>query len=81
MIKSNPSIKIGSRTLAEYDYANDWNNYLSALDYGNADRVEYTYDKQGRLKTQIYEDGDTVTYKYDNNGALATVIVGKKYWP
>ena len=68
------SIKIGSRTLAEYDYTNDRNNYLSALEYGNGDVVEYTYDNQGRLKTQTYEDGDTVTYKYDNNGALATVI-------
>ena len=79
------SIKIGSRTLAEYDYTNDRNNYLSALDYGNEDRVEYTYDKQGRLVTQTYEDGDTVTYKYDNNGALATVIdsatgVSTKYY-
>ena len=79
------SIKIGSRTLAEYDYTNDRNNYLSALDYGNGDKVQYTYDKQGRLVTQTYEDGDTVTYKYDNNGALATVIdsatgVSTKYY-
>ena len=79
------SIKIGSRTLAEYDYTNNRNNYLSAIDYGNGDKVQYTYDKQGRLVTQTYEDGDTVTYKYDNNGALATVIdsatgVSTKYY-
>lgn len=65
-------IKIGNRTLAEYSYtAKD--HYLSALDYGNEDKVQYTYDKQGRVTKQTYEDGVTVTYRYDNNGALASV--------
>ena len=85
-LRSN--IKIGSRRLASYIYKgiNDTNvefddsRYkdtpilsLVGLDYGNGDKVRYTYDKQGRVTTQTYEDGDTVTYKYDNNGALASV--------
>ena len=66
------SIKIGSRTLANYTYT-DRNNYLSSLDYGNGDKVEYTYNEQGRVTKQTYEDGATVEYRYDNTGTLATV--------
>ena len=65
-------VKIGTRTLATYSYT-DRDNYLETLDYGNGDRVSYTYDKQGRVTAQTYEDGATVSYKYDNSGALATV--------
>lgn len=67
------SIKIGSRTLAEYSYTDDGNYYLSALDYGNGDKVQYSYDEYGRLVAELYEDGDKVTYKYDNSGGLAAV--------
>ena len=70
-LRSN--VKVGVRTLANYSYT-DRTHYLSTLDYGNGDKVQYTYDKQGRVTKETYEDGDTVTYKYDNSGALATVI-------
>ena len=70
-LRSN--IQIGSRTLASYTYTDDRNHYLSSLDYGNGDKVQYTYDDLGRVTKQTFEDGDTVTYAYDNNGALATV--------
>lgn len=63
---------IGNRMLAKYTYS-ERNNFLERLDYGNGDRVQYEYDKQGRVTSQTYEDGDTVTYRYDNNGALASV--------
>ena len=59
------SITIGSRTLASYSYT-DRTHYLSTLDYGNGDSVNYTYDQQGRVTKETYKDGDTVTYKYDN---------------
>lgn len=65
-LRSN--IKIGSRTLASYNYTSR-NNFLSALDYGNGDHVNYTYDKQGRVTKQTYEDGDTVTYKAGYTGS------------
>ncbi len=65
-------IQIGNRTLASYTYA-DRTNWLTSLDYGNGDGVDYTYDSQGRITKEIFEDGDTVTYRYDNSGALATV--------
>ena len=71
-------VSIGSRTLATYIYnsetVDDRRNDLDALDYGNGDRVEYTYDDQGRVTQQTYENGDTVSYQYDNSGALATVM-------
>ena len=63
-LRSN--IQIGSRTLASYSYTAG-THYLSSLDYGNGDKVQYTYDNQGRVTQQTYEDGDTVTYKYDNS--------------
>ena len=65
-------VAVGERTLATYSYE-DVTNYLTELEYGNGDKVQYTYDEKGRLLTQTYEDGATVTYTYDNNGALATV--------
>ena len=67
------NIRIGSRTLASYTYTDDRNFYLSALDYGNGDKVQYEYDKQGRVTKQTYEDGTTVSYRYDNNGELAII--------
>ena len=67
------SVKVGTQELAGYDYTDDRNNYLSAIRYGNGDKVEYSYDAKGRLVAQTYEDGDTVAYQYDNSGALATV--------
>ena len=63
----------GNTTLATYDYTDDQNHYLQALDYGNGDGVEYTYNKQGQVTQQTYEDGSTITYAYDNSGVLATV--------
>ena len=48
-------------------------NLLSALDYGNGDSVNYTYDDIGRLIKETFEDGDTVSYAYNNSGDLATV--------
>lgn len=65
-------VSVGTHTLAQYTYS-ERNNFLERLDYGNGDRVQYEYDKQGRVTSQTYEDGDTVTYRYDNNGALASV--------
>ena len=41
------STKIGSRTLASYSYSTDGNHYLTSLDYGNGDSVDYSYDKYG----------------------------------
>ena len=67
------SVKVGTQALATYSYTQDGNNYLSSLDYGNGDKVQYEYDHLGRVTKQTYEDGDTVTYQYDNSGALATV--------
>ena len=66
------AVKIGNRNLASYTYENGTNR-LQRLDYGNGDRVEYTYDSLGRLILETYEDGETVSYAYDNSGNLATV--------
>ena len=65
-------VDVGNRNLASYSYENGTNR-LQRLDYGNGDRVEYTYDGQGRLIQETYEDGETVSYAYDNSGNIATV--------
>ena len=65
-------VDIGDRNLAQYSYESGTNR-LQRLDYGNGDRVQYTYDNQGRLITETYEDGETVSYAYDNVGNLAAV--------
>ena len=67
------SVSIGDRLLAAYTYTQDANRYLSALNYGNGDFVQYTYDDHGRVTKETDEDGQTVTYSYDNSGLLATV--------
>ena len=41
------STKIGSRTWASYSHSADGNRYLTSLDYGNGDSVDYSYDKIG----------------------------------
>ena len=63
----------GNHTLAEYFYTEDGNYYLEELDYGNYDKVNYTYDEQGRVTTETFEDYDTVSYTYNSDGNLATV--------
>ena len=73
-------IQIGTRTLAEYTYDTQ-DHTLSRLDYGNENRVQYTYDDLGRvIRADYYPDGEEgtvaegyITYDYDTNGALATV--------
>ncbi len=69
------SVKLGTGEndpiLASYRYYDNY--WLKALDYGNGDKVEYTYDSYGRQTKQTYEDGDSISYLYDNDGALAAV--------
>ena len=69
-LRSN--IQVGSTTLASYTYEAKTNR-LTTLDYGNGNKVQYTYDKQGRVTKETYENDSYVDYKYDNSGALATV--------
>jgi len=64
------SVKAGDYTLATYTYTDNEDRYLSRLDYGNGDNVQYTYDDKGRVTRQTYEDGAYVTYTYDNSGIL-----------
>ena len=77
------SVQIGSRTLASYTYSTDGNHYLTSLDYGNGDSVDYSYDEYGKITKETYEDSATVSYAYDNNGDLATVTdseTGSRAW-
>ena len=67
------SVKIGSRTLASYEYE-DRTQLLTKLLYGNNDFIEHTYDEQGRVTKDTYEDGDTVSYLYDTSGSLGMVM-------
>lgn len=77
------SITAGGKTLATYKYTNDENNNLEELDYGNFDKVKYTYDNLGRVVKEVYTENGTstvtrtITYAYDNTGALATMVDSK----
>lgn len=65
-------------------YTEEGNNFLSALDYGNGDKVQYSYNQYGRLVAELYEDGDTVTvdgvrYYYLTNiqGDVVSIVDGE----
>lgn len=70
------SVKIGSRSLAAYTYTGQ-NHLLSTLDYGNGDRVNYTYDSKSRVTKQTYEDSTYTSFLYDNCGQLASITDSK----
>jgi RHS repeat-associated protein len=80
--KESTAVFIMTRTLASYEYIQDQNRYLEILEYGNGDKVQYTYDDYGRLLLETFEDGDpVVSYTYDawgnilsTTGSLATTL-------
>ena len=56
---------VGGTRLAQYSYSTDGNNRLLALDYGNGDGINYSYDDRGRVTRETYDAGGmplTVTY-------------------
>ena len=77
------AVAIGSNTLANYTYANNQYHSLLAIDYGNRDRVEYSYDTFGRVVKESYKENGgttvsrTVSYEYNDIGSLATVVDSK----
>ena len=66
-------VKIGDNWLALYEYTDDQNRDLSAIEYGNRQINTYRYDEERRLIKEIFDNGSTVSYEYDNTGALSTV--------
>ncbi len=64
-------IKVDGRTtpLASYTYSTS-GKYVTKMDYGNGDYVEYDYDKLGRLIAVSYNGVKTYEYIYNNNGDL-----------
>ncbi len=75
----NTEIKVGSTSLATYQYENigsstNGGGNLASMTYGNGDSVSYTYDEFDRLSTVVYNDtGKCVEYAYNAEGALATI--------
>ena len=66
------SMKVGSRTLASYQYGPN-NGLLLSQTYGNGDIVAFTYDTLGRVKTTTYDDGRVLLYTYNGEGRLYSV--------
>ena len=57
-------LKVGSRTLAKYEYAIG-NGNLTKQTYGNGASVVFTYDQQDRVTTRTTSDGSQAhTYTY-----------------
>ena len=71
------SIKVGTATLATYDYA-DNNGKLESMTYGNGIMAKYSYDQLDRVVEMCYTDSnetilDKYTYTYRADGRLHTV--------
>ena len=65
-------LKVGSRTLAKYEYAIG-NGNLTKQTYGNEASVVFTYDQQDRVTTRTTSDGKTRTYRYNEDSRLSSV--------
>ena len=65
-------LKVGSRTLAKYEYAIG-NGNLTKQTYGNGASVVFTYDQQDRVTTRTTSDGKTRTYRYNEDSRLSSV--------
>ena len=65
-------LKVGSRTLAKYEYAIG-NGNLTKQTYGNEDYVRFGYDDRNRLTTRTASDGKTRTYYYNEDSRLSSV--------
>ena len=65
-------LKVGSRTLAKYEYAIG-NGNLAKQTYGNGASVAFTYDNRDRVTTRTTSDGKTRTYRYNEDSRLSSV--------
>lgn len=72
-LRSN--IAIGSQTLASYSYSTDGNHFLTSLDYGNRDSVDYTYDEIGNLLVDEKYD-----YTWRHGRELQYISEMFEYW-
>ena len=67
------SVKLGnSNTLSTNVYENN-NGNLMAVNYGNNQNVNYTYDEFNRLKS-VSKNNETYNYRYDNRGNISKII-------
>jgi len=64
-------VKIDGRTtpLATYTYSAS-GGYVTKMQYGNGDYIDYSYDNLGRLIAVSYNGVKTYEYIYNNNGDL-----------
>ena len=61
--------KVGSQVLSTNTYGNN-NGDLKQVEYGNGNKIGYTYDDYGNIST-ISQDGDTnFKWQYDSTGNL-----------
>ena len=67
------SVKVGSRTLASYEYFNNNSGPLKKMTYGNGDYISYEYDELERISKISYNDRDPISYFYNGQGGLGSV--------
>ena len=70
------STKVGTRTLASYEYANR-TGYLTQQTDGNSHTITYSYDHLGRVKTATYSEGLVLIYVYTGSGELYSITAMK----
>lgn len=61
-------VKVGERVLITNNYGAR-NGDLTNIQYGNGQKIDYTYDRFGRIQTQTKNQGK-YTYTYDAKGNL-----------
>ena len=58
--------------LAQYDYDNDAQSLISAVNYANGQSIAYNYNSAGNIESLYYGDTLAYTYAYDSGNTLVS---------
>ena len=64
------SVTAGNTVLAQYDYDNDAQSLISAVNYANGQSIAYNYNSAGNIESLYYGDTLAYTYAYDGGNTL-----------
>ena len=66
------SVTAGNTVLAQYDYDNDAQSLISAVNYANGQSIAYNYNSAGNIESLYYGDTLAYTYAYDSGNTLVS---------
>ena len=69
------AVKVGEQVLSTNVYSSDRKNRLEEVQYGNGEKVKYTYDDFDRVNGVSYDNDESprFSYEYDSKGRAAFV--------